>query len=62
MLMPLRRSLAPAFLSDWLCRVLAAALAYRLWRTQGTLPRYEDGDNAVRIQHVGIPGLTVARS
>src|SRR5436190_2998970 len=24
--MPLRRSLAPAFLPDWLCRVLAAAL------------------------------------
>jgi hypothetical protein len=47
---------------DYPIRVLSAALAYRLWRTQGTLPRYEDGDNAVRIQRVGIPGLTVARS
>jgi soluble lytic murein transglycosylase-like protein len=47
---------------DYPIRVLSAALAYRLWRTEGRLPRYEDGDNAVRIQRVGIPGLTVARS
>jgi hypothetical protein len=37
-------------------RVLSTALAYRLWRTGG-LPRYEEGDNAVRVQAVGIPGL-----
>jgi hypothetical protein len=47
---------------DYPIRVLSAALAYRLWRTQGHLPRYEDGDNAVRIQRVGIPGLTIDRS
>jgi soluble lytic murein transglycosylase-like protein len=47
---------------DYPIRVLSAALAYRLWRTQGRLPRYEDGDNAVRIQRVGIPGLTLDRS
>jgi len=43
---------------DYPIRVLAAALAYRLWRTEGRLPRYEEGDNASRIQQVGIPGLT----
>jgi soluble lytic murein transglycosylase-like protein len=42
---------------DYPIRVLAAALAYRLWRTGGKLPRYEDGSNAGRIQAVGIPGL-----
>jgi hypothetical protein len=44
---------------DYPIRVLSAALAYRLWRTEGRLPRYEDGDNARRIQNVGIPGLEV---
>jgi hypothetical protein len=43
---------------DYPIRVLSAALAYRLWRTEGRLPRYEDGTNALRIQRVGIPGLT----
>ena len=43
---------------DYPIRVLAAALAYRLWRTDGRLPRYEEGDNAARIQQVGVPGLT----
>jgi soluble lytic murein transglycosylase-like protein len=47
---------------DYPIRVLSAALAYRLWRTEGRLPRYEDGDNAARIQSVGIPGLTVRKS
>lgn len=47
---------------DYPIRVLSAALAYRLWRREGHLPRYEDGDNAVHIQSVGIPGLTVASS
>ena len=42
---------------DYPIRVLAAALAYRLWRTAGRLPRYEEGDNAARIQQVGVPGL-----
>jgi hypothetical protein len=41
--------------------VLSAALAYRLWRIDGRLPRYEDGDNARRIQQVGIPGLVPRR-
>jgi hypothetical protein len=42
---------------DYPIRVLSAALAYRLWRIEGRLPRYEDGDNARRIQSLGIPGL-----
>ncbi len=42
---------------DYPIRVLAAAPAYRLWRTDGRLPRYEEGDNAARIQQVGVPGL-----
>jgi soluble lytic murein transglycosylase-like protein len=45
---------------DYPIRVLAAALAYRLWRTEGRLPRYEDGDNALHIQSLGIPGLQPA--
>lgn len=42
---------------DYPIRVLTAALAYRLWRTGGTLPAYQDGGNAARIQQLGIPGL-----
>src|SRR5581483_8848717 len=42
---------------DYPIRVLSAALAYRLWKRDGRLPRYEEGDNAVRVQQVGIPGL-----
>ncbi|MFN8626283.1 MAG: transglycosylase SLT domain-containing protein [Candidatus Binatia bacterium] len=42
---------------DYPIRVLCAALAYRLWHVQGRLPRYEEGDNALRVQRVGIPGL-----
>lgn len=45
---------------DYPVRVLAAALAYRVWRTTGGLPRYEEGDNALRIQQIGIPGLQSA--
>lgn len=37
-------------------RVLTAALAYRLWKAGGRLPRYEES-SAMRIQSVGIPGL-----
>jgi hypothetical protein len=44
---------------DYPIRVLTGALAYRLWRTEGRLPRYEEGDNARRIQRHGIPGLAV---
>jgi hypothetical protein len=47
---------------DYPIRVLSAALAYRLWRTEGRLPRYEDAANAQHIQAVGIPGLTTAVS
>ena len=43
---------------DYPVRVLAAALAYRLWHDEGRLPRYEDGDNARHVQAVGIPGLS----
>ena len=42
---------------DYPIRVLTAALAYRLWRSGGALPAYQDGGNAARIQRVGIPGL-----
>lgn len=42
---------------DYPIRVLSAALAYRLWRREGRLPRYEEGDNARRIQQTGVPGL-----
>lgn len=45
---------------DYPIRVLSAALAYRVWRSEGRLPRYEDGDNALRIQRIGIPGLQPA--
>jgi soluble lytic murein transglycosylase-like protein len=45
---------------DYPVRVLAAALAYRVWRITGGLPRYEEGDNALRIQQLGIPGLQSA--
>jgi soluble lytic murein transglycosylase-like protein len=43
---------------DYPVRVLSAALAYRVWRQEGGLPRYEKGGNARRIQRIGIPGLT----
>ena len=42
---------------DYPIRVLTAALAYRLWRTEGRLLRYEEGRNAIHIQSVGVPGL-----
>jgi hypothetical protein len=43
---------------DYPIRVLSSALAYRLWRTTGALPRYEEGDNAQAVQAAGIPGLS----
>ena len=42
---------------DYPIRVLTAALAFRLYKAKGVLPRYEEGDNAKRIQALGIPGL-----
>lgn len=42
---------------DYPVRVLSAALAYRVWKRAGKLPRYEEGDNATRIQAIGIPGF-----
>ena len=42
---------------DYPIRVLSFALAFRLIRKEGKLLPYEEGLNAVRIQHIGIPGL-----
>jgi hypothetical protein len=42
---------------DYPIRVLTAALAFRLYKVEGKLPRYEEGDNAMHIQRIGIPGL-----
>jgi hypothetical protein len=46
---------------DYPIRVLTAALAHRLWKKDGFLPRYEEGQNARFIQEVGIPGLEHGR-
>jgi len=43
---------------DYPVRVLAAALAYRLQQREGKLPHYEEGENAARVQRIGIPGLS----
>ena len=42
---------------DYPIRVLAAALAYRVWGKLGSLPRYEEGSRAQEVQALGIPGL-----
>ena len=42
---------------DYPIRVLSYALAFRLWRHDGKLLAYQEGDNAVHIQRVGIPGF-----
>ncbi|MCW5893180.1 MAG: transglycosylase SLT domain-containing protein [bacterium] len=42
---------------DYPIRVLTGALAWRLWRAEGRLPRYEEGGNARRIQRLGVPML-----
>ena len=42
---------------DYPIRVLTYALAFRLWQTEGKLLPYEEGKNALHIQHIGIPGL-----
>ncbi|WP_347986353.1 transglycosylase SLT domain-containing protein [Methylomonas sp. AM2-LC] len=42
---------------DYPIRVLSYSLAFRLWHQEGKLLAYQDGDNAVHIQRMGIPGL-----
>lgn len=42
---------------DYPIRVLSHALAFRLWQIEKKLLVYEEGDNAMRIQRIGIPGL-----
>ncbi len=42
---------------DYPIRVLSYALAFRLWQKEQKLPAYEEGNNAARIQRIGIPGL-----
>lgn len=42
---------------DYPIRVLTYGLAFRLWQKEGKLPAYEEGDNAMQIQRIGIPGL-----
>jgi hypothetical protein len=42
---------------DYPIRVLTAALAYRLYKADGRLLRYEEDGNAKRIQALGVPGL-----
>lgn len=42
---------------DYPIRVLAYALAFKLWQQEGGLLAYEEADNAARIQKLGIPGL-----
>ncbi|NOT11253.1 MAG: transglycosylase SLT domain-containing protein [Methylococcaceae bacterium] len=45
------------FPRDYPIRVLSYSLAFRLWEKEGKLLAYEEGDNAARIQRIGIPGL-----
>ncbi len=42
---------------DYPIRVLSYALAFRLWQRDGRMLAYQEGENAVRIQSIGIPGL-----
>jgi hypothetical protein len=42
---------------DYPIRVLSYALAFRLWQHDGKLLAYQEGDNAVHIQRLGIPGM-----
>lgn len=42
---------------DYPIRVLAYALAFRLWQKTGRIPAYEIGKNALLIQQIGVPGL-----
>ena len=45
---------------DYPIRVLSYSLAFRLWQKDGKLSAYQEGDNAIHIQRIGIPGLQVA--
>lgn len=42
---------------DYPIRVLAYSLAFRIWGKEGKLLAYEEGNNAIHIQRIGIPGL-----
>ncbi|SDH14684.1 transglycosylase SLT domain-containing protein [Nitrosomonas sp. Nm132] len=42
---------------DYPIRVLSYSLAFRLWQKEGKLLAYEEGNNAIQIQRIGIPGL-----
>ncbi|WP_295627256.1 lytic transglycosylase domain-containing protein [uncultured Nitrosomonas sp.] len=42
---------------DYPIRVLSYSLAFRLWHKEGKLLAYEEGNNAIYIQRIGIPGL-----
>jgi hypothetical protein len=42
---------------DYPIRVLSYALAFRLWQKQGKLLAYEEDNNAMLIQQLGVPGL-----
>jgi hypothetical protein len=45
------------FPRDYPIRVLSYSLAFRLCEKEGRLLAYEEGNNAVQIQRIGIPGL-----
>lgn len=42
---------------DYPIRVLSYSLAFRIWQKEGKLLAYEEGNNAIYIQRIGIPGL-----
>jgi hypothetical protein len=42
---------------DYPIRVLSYALAFRIWRKHGQLLAYEEGNNALKIQQIGLPGF-----
>ncbi len=42
---------------DYPIRVLSYSLAFRLWQKEGKLLAYEESNNAIHIQRIGIPGL-----
>lgn len=42
---------------DYPIRVLSYALAFKIRQQTGSLLAYEEGDNAIQIQRLGIPGL-----
>lgn len=44
---------------DYPIRVLSYALAFKLWQQDGKLMAYQDGNNAMHIQRLGIPGLVM---